>query len=323
MQINTKGIHHITAMSGHPQRNVDFYSGLLGLRLVKVTVNYDDPDTYHLYYGDGAGSPGSILTFFPWPSTHKGFVGSGQVGVTAFSVPKESLGFWKSRLEAAGYHPMIEERFGEKHIALADPDGMLIEIVGTDSDPRAPWDRGTVPVEHAIRGFHRADLFVKQADPTISVLREVLGYEVVGEEEQRTRLAVFEGAPNQIIEIVAQAERPFGQTGGGAVHHVAFRAESDEHHLQIRQRALAAKRMVTDVIDRTYFNAIYFREPGGVLFEVATDAPGFATDEPMEALGEKLVLPAWLESRRPYLEETLLTFRLPNGIEFPKAKALA
>lgn len=309
-------------MSGHPQRNVDFYHGLLGLRLVKVTVNYDDPGTYHLYYGDGAGNPGSIMTFFPWPSSHKGYIGAGQVGVTAFSIPKKSLDFWRKRLTDAGYHLAEEDRYGDTAILLADPDGLLIELVATDNDPRTPWDRGTVPAEEAIRGFHRVDLFVKEVEPSEKFLQEVLGFASHETVIDRTRLTTAEGGPGQIVDLVCLPGRPWGRTGGGAVHHVAWRALNDAHELEIRKAVTGAGMQATEVLDRTYFHSVYFREPGGVLYEIATDQPGFAVDEAPESLGEKLVLPAWLEARRGMLEETLLQFELPNGVTFPKPSVL-
>jgi len=317
MQQKTSGIHHITAMSGHPQRNLDFYHTLLGLRLVKVTVNQDDPETYHLYYGTEVGAPGSLITFFPWMNARKGYIGAGQVGVTAYSIPKGSLAYWKERVEAKGYHTATEDRFGEQSLLLADPDGILVELTESATDNRQPWLASHVPAEHGIRGFHRADLVLKETDPTLQALQTVFGYEEVSRTEDRIRLAVGEGKANEVIDLIQLPGRPNGVTGSGSVHHIAIRAETDEHEKQLRARAIEYGLRPTEVIDRMYFKSVYLREPGHVLFEIATDAPGMTIDEPRESLGEKLMLTPWLEANRAVLEESLVRFELPNGVKFP------
>lgn len=304
-------------MSGHPQRNVDFYHGVLGLRLVKVSVNQDDPDTYHLFYGDGQGSPGSAITFFPWMNMRPGYVGARQVGVTAFSVPQASLNYWKQRLEGAGVHPKEETRFGETALLFADPDGMLLEIVGTTNDPRPAWDESHVPQEHGIHGFHRADLWQKEVAPTRDFLTNVFEMTQSEQDGDRTRFVFGEGLPGQIVDIIELPGRPNGQMGTGTVHHVAFRTPTPENEIAAREAVIASGLQPTEVIDRFWFKSVYFREPGGVLFELATDTPGFDVDENKDKLGEKLILPPWLEARRPLLEKGLVHFELPNGVSFP------
>ncbi|MCC7102056.1 MAG: ring-cleaving dioxygenase [Fimbriimonadaceae bacterium] len=317
MQSNIIGLHHVTAMSGHPQRNVDFYHGVLGLRLVKVSVNQDDPDTYHLFYGDGKGSPGSAMTFFPWMNMRAGYVGARQVGVTAFSVPKTGIPYWQLRLEEAGFHPSLEERFGEPTLMFADPDGILLEIVGTPDDPRPAWADSPVPQEFGIHGFHHVELWTKDPAPTGDFLTQVFRTSVASHEGDRTRHFFGTGAPGQIVDIVHLPERPNGLMGVGTVHHVAFRTPTPENELIVREAVEANGLRPTEVIDRFWFKSVYFREPGGVLFELATDAPGFDVDEHAEKLGEKLILPPWLEARRSLLEKSLVHFELPNGVSFP------
>ena len=312
MNAGTSGIHHVTAISGGPQRNLDFYAGVLGTRLVKKTVNFDDPGTYHLYYGDGAAAPGTIMTFFPWEGAPRGRVGSGQVVTTAYSIPATSLGFWTEHL--IGNSVRFEkprDRFGETVLAFEDPDGLRLEIVATD-DGRDGYDGGTAPAEHSIRGFHHAALAARDAELTIGLMTDHLGFRRVDEAENRVRLAAGEGGPGNLVDVMDATGFPGGGTGVGTVHHIAFRVPDEETHLAVREEIVGLGYDVTPVLDRNYFRSIYFREPGGVLFEIATDPPGFAADEDAEHLGESLKLPPWLEERRGEIEEVLTPLRVPG-----------
>ena len=317
MSLHTRGLHHVTAIASDPQGNVDFHAGVLGLRLVKRTVNFDDPGTYHLYYGDGPGSPGTLITFFPWPGATRGRFGSGETSATAYRIPRGSAGWWSKRL--ASLHVATEPetaRFGAPVLAFSDSDGMRFELVEDDGgDGTEPWDGYSVPAEHAIRGFHSVTLASRRPEVTAAVLTAMLGFSAAGESDGRQRFAAGTGgAPGigGIVDLVA-APGPRGELGAGSVHHVAFRARDAAHQLEF-QRALAGNGMrVTDVADRCYFQSIYFREPGGVLFEVATDPPGMTLDEPLEKLGERLQLPSWYESLRPKLEQSLPALHVPDG----------
>lgn len=313
------GIHHVTAMCGDPQANINFYSGILGLRLVKVTVNYDDPGTYHLYYGDGRGTAGTSITFFPWPGASRGVIGNGQVGTTAFSVPNGSQDFWIQRLNDAGapfYGPI--ERDGDEVLQLVDPDDMPVELVfSATADPRDPQPWGEIPAEAAIRGFHSVGLFVNGYEHTARLLTDQLGFRATTSDAERFRYVLGEGAPGQIVDVYCLPGRNHGRTGSGAVHHVAFRVSDDESLEAWRQRLAGAGLNVTPFRDRTYFHSIYFREPGGVLFEFATDGPGFDHDEPETTMGQSLVLPAWLEPMRDRIVAQLPAFTTFDGVEFP------
>ncbi|MBX3097121.1 MAG: ring-cleaving dioxygenase [Fimbriimonadaceae bacterium] len=313
-----QGIHHITAMCGTPQRNVDFYTGLLGMRLVKVSVNQDDPGIYHLYYGDAHGTPGSIITFFPWPSEYRGRTGLGEAAATAYTVPTGHLDYWRNCLTEAGVAFEEGTRFGENYLSLLDPDEMIVELIESNPDDRfVPYEGGGVPADSALRGFHSTTLWV--ADPSVSerFLVESWGFRRVGEEDGRIRLAVAEGRPHQLVDL----ERPEGLgytlTGVGTVHHVAFRAEDDASEVALRTQAIAAGLQPTEQIERFYFRSVYFREPGHILFEIATDQPGFAVDEAPESLGERLVLPPWLEPRREEISMKLPHFTTPQGVSLP------
>jgi glyoxalase family protein len=306
MNPETTGIHHVTAIAGEPQRNVDFYAGLLGLRVVKKTVNFDDPETYHLYYGDGAGTPGSIMTFFPWGGARRGRIGTGQLTVTSFSVPAASLGYWTERLVEGGVRfEKPEERFGETVLSFPDPDGLRIELVAAGEDRREGWADGPVPAEQSVRGFHHVTLVVADPSRTATLMTDTLGFRQTGEAEDRTRYETGEGGPGNLVDLADGTGFPRGMMGVGTVHHVAFRVPDDETQLELREKVSSLGYNVTPVLDRNYFRSIYFREPGGVLFEVATDPPGFAVDEEPEHLGESLKLPPWLEPRRERLEEVL------------------
>ena len=306
------GIHHVTAIASDPQRNVDFYAGLLGLRLVKRTVNFDDPQTYHLYYGDEVGTPGSIMTFFPWPGARRGGIGAGQVAVTAFSVLPSAIGFWVERLVRHGVAHKSPVRRGqgaaaEQVLAFTDPDGLLLEIVGHPAaEGRPAWaDAPGIPREHAIHGFHSVTLWLGDATRSERVLVDTLGFRGVSDDESTRRFATGDGGPGTIVDVRTVGDFMRGAGGAGTVHHVAFRVPDDERQLSIRGIVAGAGLHPTPVIDRNYFHSVYFREPGGVLFELATDPPGFAIDEPVEHLGEALKLPPQYESHRDEIESTL------------------
>ena len=313
MEAVTSGIHHVTAISGEPQRNVDFYVGLLGLRLVKKTVNFDDPGTYHLYYGDGAGSPGSIMTFFPWAGAPQGRIGAGQLTVTSFSFPATSLGYWTERLVEFGVRfEKPENRFGETVLRFRDPDGLQLELVASPEDGREGWADSPVPPEHAVRGFNHVTLLSTDPVATSQLMTDTLGFRHTGEAEGRTRFEAGEGGPGNTVDVANGAGFPRGTMGVGTVHHVAFRVPDEEMQLELRERVAALGYNVTPILDRNYFRSIYFREPGGVLFEIATDPPGFGADEEPERLGEQLKLPTWLEPQREQLEEVLQPLRVPT-----------
>jgi catechol 2,3-dioxygenase-like lactoylglutathione lyase family enzyme len=310
------GIHHITAICGDPQRNVDFHVGVLGLRLVKKTVNFDDPGTYHLYYGDGVGSPGTIMTFFAWilPPlvSGRGRQGTGQIAATPFRIPPASLEFWIDRLVGAGVaFDGPHARFGEDVISLQDPDGLALELVAREgSPPPAPWIHGPVPVEHAIRGFAGATLCLDGYERTADLLTLTMGFAEVGEDGSRFRFRTGSGDDTASVDLLCQPEGERGRMGVGVVHHIAWRARSVEEQLEWRRVLSAAGLDVTPVLDRQYFRSIYYREPGGVLFEIATDPPGFTVDEAAEELGTHLKLPPWLEAQRDRLEARLPEIRV-------------
>jgi glyoxalase family protein len=312
MSAVTSGIHHVTAISGEPQRNVDFYVGLLGMRLVKRTVNFDDPGTYHLYYGDGAGSPGSIMTFFPWDGAPKGRIGAGQLTVTSFSFPASSLGYWTDHLVESGIRfEKPEDRFGETVLRFPDPDGLRLELVAASDDRREGWSEGPLPPEHAIRGFHHVTLLSTDPESTMRLMTETLGFRQTGEAEGRTRFEAGDGGPGNTVDVANGSGFPRGTMGVGTVHHAAFRVPDEQTQRELREKVAALGYNVTNVLDRNYFRSIYFREPGGVLFEIATDPPGFTADEDPERLGESLKLPPWLEPRREQLEEVLPPLSVP------------
>ena len=303
------GIHHVTAIAGEPQTNVDFYAGLLGLRLVKKTVNFDDPSTYHLYYGDGLGRPGTIMTFFPWPGVRSGTLGSGQTQTTAFAVPKTSLDFWRRRLGNSSVRTEDVERLGVPGIAFTDPDGLRLELLASvhTDDSREPWDGASVPVEHAIRGFDGVTFLHADSTATERLLVDVMGFRKVAHDANRTRYASGDGGSGAFVDLVRDPSAVRGRVAGGSVHHVAFRVADDAAQAEWMDRLFASGHPTTDVKDRQYFHSIYFREPGGVLFELATDNPGFAIDEPADALGRELRLPPWLEQARHRIEAALPT----------------
>ena len=303
--MRSAGIHHITAIAGDPQRNLDFYTEALGLRLVKRTVNFDDPGSYHFYFGDNIGTPGTIMTFFPWPGARRGARGSGQVTVVSFAVPRNSMAFWKERLRAT--HVTAEEikgRFGCNALRFLDADGLQLEIVASANEESSS--------ERAIRGFAAPTLEVRNPEKTEKLLTENLGFEFVAEENNRRRFRGSGSNASAEIDLVS-SEAGFGQIAAGTVHHIAFRAADDDEQLKMREQLVARGLNVTPVIDRQYFHSIYFREPNGILFEIATDGPGFLIDEPADALGETLKLPPIYQSKRNEIERVLPTIHLRHS----------
>ncbi len=302
------GLHHVTAIAGDPQRNLDFYAKALGLRFVKKTVNFDDPGAYHLYYGDETGAPGTAMTFFAWPDTRRGRIGAGQVSLTQFAVPAGSLPFWTDRLPRMGAEPVADDAaFGEPRAVFADPDGLRFALVETD-DGRAPWTTADVAADVAIRGFRGVTLSLHDAAGAERVLTEVFGYareaEVAHGNGRMIRLRAAGGAAD-VVDLREDASLPVGAEGAGVVHHVAFSVPDRAAQASMRARMAEAGLRVTPQIDRDYFWAIYARVPGGVLFEVATDEPGFTRDEPKDSLGESLRLPAQHEHLRARIEAAL------------------
>jgi glyoxalase family protein len=313
--MSVNGLHHVTAISSSAQGNIDFYAGVLGLRLVKRTVNFDDPLTYHLYYGTEVGAPGTILTFFAWPNAYRGRVGTGQVNATAFSVPKGSLPWWQGRFKIHRVsYDLPLTRFGDEVLPFQDHDGMQLELVAID-DERPPWKAGPVPEEHAIRGIHGITAHEEGYQMTAELLTETLRFTQVGQDGNRFRYRAqgVQGAPegHGSIDLLCTPDAPRSRGGVGAVHHIAWRVPDDSDQLAWRKTLVSAGMNVSPVLDRQYFHSIYFREPGGVLFEIATDQPGFATDEPKETLGTSLKLPPWLEGARPQIEAGLEPITLP------------
>jgi glyoxalase family protein len=319
--VNLHGIHHITAIATDPQRNLDFYTELLGLRLVKRTVNFDDPGAYHFYFGDRSGTPGTILTFFPWPGARRGSRGTSQVVATSFAISPSALDYWRDRLKK--WHMPFEQaasRFGDEVLRFTDPDGLLLELISSarsNGNLDANVD-SEVPVQYALGGFHAPTLELQRASLTIQLLTEVFGFELLAEEGNRRRFSLDSNSPNKQLDVVERTDGTFGQVSAGTVHHIAFRAATDQEHLEWRNKLAELGFGVTPVIDRQYFHSIYFREPGGILFEIATDAPGFAADEPVEKLGESLKLPPQYEEHRAEIERSLP----PIVLERPAGKSL-
>lgn len=308
MSKKTMGIHHITAIVGHPQENVDFYAGVLGMRLVKQTVNFDDPGTYHLYFGNEGGEPGSIITFFPWPGSSQGIIGDGQVGVTSYVVPKGAMEFWKKRLEKFHVSFIKMVRFGEKYLEFDDPHGLHLEIVEREEGEANSWNFGGVTSEVAIKGFGGATLLSSQPNKTADLLEKVLGLERIGEEGDFVRFR-SSGEIGNVIDLKLTSTG-LGKMGVGTVHHIAWRASDGQDQLDWKKYIESNGYGVTPVQDRNYFNAIYFREHGKILFEIATDPPGFAHDESQETMGEKLMLPIQYEPQREKMERVLLPFEV-------------
>jgi glyoxalase family protein len=314
MDSKISGLHHVTAIASDPQRNLEFYVGLLGLRFVKRTVNFDDLKTYHFYFGDRHGTPGTILTFFPWPGARRGIRGTSQVEATAFAIPQDSIGYWLERLKQQ--HAPAEKtltRFGEEVIRLVDPDGLMIELIASHSHGEVDlWPDRPVPAEHAPRGFHSVSAALEGYERTARLLTESFGYRLIDESGNRFRFASPDNtAPGRIIDLLCHPDTAIGRVAAGSVHHIAFRAKDQAEQLQWREHLVDLGYDVTPVIDRTYFHSIYFREPGGVLFEIATEPPGFTLDEKVEELGMHLCLPPWMESARSQIEKILPPIEVP------------
>ena len=302
------GIHHVTAISGRASRNLEFYTRVLGLRLVKKTVNFDDPGTYHLYYGDEQGHPGTILTFFPWEGVPSGRAGIGEVHETVFSVPESSIGYWTQRFVEKGVaHEGPVKRFGETTLAFKDSDGTRLALAGARGiESGDAWSAGGVPPEHAIRGFHGVSLLLAEAIPTAAILSDVFGFVADGRERSTQRYRAPGVAPGGVVDLRTAGEFLAARQGAGSVHHIAFRAVDDAAQTAMVKKLVQDHRLyTTEQKDRNYFRSVYFREPGKVLFEIATDPPGFAVDEPIESLGQALKLPPFLEGRRAEIEAAL------------------
>ena len=309
------GLHHVTAIASDPQRNLDFYVGLLGLRLVKRTINFDDPGSYHFYFGDARGTPGTILTFFPWPGVRRGHRGVGQIEATAFAISPDSVRYWLDRFKEQ--HVTAEKtsaRFGEEVIRFTDPDGLLLELIGTNSQAKIePWTNSPVPAEHSLRGFHSVSAALEGYERTAKLLTESFGYRLVQESGNRFRFtAPSDAGPGRTVDLLCVPDGRAGNVAAGSVHHIAFRAKDDAEQLQWRESLVELGYNVTPVMDRTYFHSIYFREPGGILFEIATEPPGFTLDEKLEELGTHLRVPPWLESARTQIERILPPIQVPS-----------
>lgn len=301
------GLHHITAIAGEAQRNYNFYTKALGLRLVKKTVNFDDPGTYHFYYGDEEGKPGSILTFFPWGGVQKGKIGTGMATEIGYSVPNGSLDFWTNRFKELNVkHGEANQRFGEQYLPFEDPDGLLLNlVVPAAEDSRKQWTTKEVGEDAATKGFHSVVLTVKKVDPTAKILTDIFGYELLKQEGNRFRFITDANATANIVDIVEEPNGSHGHNAGGTNHHVAFRAKDDNIMMEFREKVKSAGLNITEKIDRNYFYSLYFREPNGVLFEIASDNPGFAIDENVNELGTHLMLPSQYEEYRKRIEEWL------------------
>ncbi|MFC4779145.1 ring-cleaving dioxygenase [Paenibacillus sp. GCM10023252] len=303
MTQQTAGIHHITAFVRHAQANVDFYAGVLGLRMVKKTINFDAPEVYHLYFGDEHGSPATIITFFPWEHSRQGRIGGGQVGVTTYVVPPNSFEFWRARLTSLEISYEESTRFGEQYIGFSDRDGLRLELVEREEGPESTWSYSGVPTDKAIKGFGGAILLSTAPAKTARLLQDVMGLEHVATEGAYSRFRAT-GSLGNLIDVNVEPVAA-GAGGAGTVHHIAWRAKDYADHEVWRTHVESSGYHPTPIIDRQYFNAIYFREEGGILFEIATDPPGFARDEEAEHLGEKLMLPEWFEPKRAEIESNL------------------
>lgn len=307
------GLHHVTAIAGNPQRNLDFYAGSLGLRFLKRTVNFDDPSSYHFYFGDTVGTPGTILTFFPWLGARRGIHGSGEISATAFTIPSGSIDYWFRRLKRE--HVAVElvpKRFGEEVIRFADPDGMLIELIeSVPSREVAPWNHDA----ETIHGFHSVSAIVRDPEETAKLLTETFEYRLLQESGNRLRfVASGESGAGRTIDLIAIPHVPRGRIAAGSVHHIAFRVPDEEQQKTWREKLIGLGYQVSPVMDRTYFHSIYFREPGGILFELATDQPGFTKDEPVDELGAHLRLPPWMEKERARIENALPQITVPAKV---------
>lgn len=309
MENSILGIHHITAIAGDAKRNFDFYTHVLGLRFIKKTVNFDDPHTYHFYFGDEHGNAGTILTFFPWGErVHKGNKGAGMATEIGYSVPKGSLEFWINRFERYNViYNKAATKFGERYLTFLDPDGLKLELIESQSpDNRIAWETQEVKRDVATKGFHNITITLNDVAPTAHILTEVFGYKLVTKEANRYRYATDTVESAAIIDLVELPNEHQGFVAGGSVHHVAFSVKNDEVLMYFREKIEAMGLNITPQIDRNYFHSLYFREPGGVLFEIATQNPGFTVDESLEELGTNLKLPAKYESQRVQIEKHLI-----------------
>lgn len=305
MKNHVTGLHHLTAIATDAQANIDFYAGVLGLRLVKRTVNFDDPSAYHLYYGDETGTPGSIITFFYWPGATRGRIGTGQTTAITLSASAASLDYWRDRLDRQDITTERRTRLGEDVLVFTDPDGIRIEIVAVEHDERVGWKGAGIPAKYTLRGLHTAELTVQDAAPTEDVLTRVMGYRLVRREGNRARFEAAPGGSGRYVDVIANPEAPRGTGGAGTIHHIAYRVATDAAELEMQERLMNAHYYVSDVRDRDYFRSIYYRERGGILFEIATDAPGFTIDEPAESLGTALQLPKQFQPARAQIEAAL------------------
>lgn len=311
MEKAINGIHHITVMASDPQANHDFYTQTLGMRFIKKTVNFDAPDVYHLYYGDEIGTPGTILTFFPFPDARRGKRGAGEINIVSFSVPSDSLQYWIDRFaDLAIDFSGPSKKFGYEYISLLDPDGMKIEIV---ADPNVNkingWNSGIVPPEHTIRKFFGSTFYLNNSVPTEKLIIETMGAKFIAAEGSIKRYSFGENENLAFVDIVEDKNLPRASSGAGSVHHIAWRTSNDEEQLNWRNKIIGDGFYPTEVVNRNYFHSIYFREPGGVLFEIATDGPGFLIDEKIDSLGEDLKLPEWHEPKRKLIEQILIPLK--------------
>ena len=307
MENTISGLHHITAIASDAKRNVEFYASILGLRLVKKTVNFDDPGTYHFYFGDETGTPGTLTTFFPWPGAFKGRIGTGMATSIGYSVPDGSLAFWAARFKEFNIAKQdIAERFGEKFLSLQDPDGLQLElIVPAREDKRKPWETNEVNGSVAIKGFHSTTLSLKNTNSTAEILTDVFGYKLIKQEGNRYRFITEAVESAAIVDLLQSPEMPAGYIAAGTNHHVAFRVQNEQVQMAMRQKIVDRGLNPTGKINRDYFYSVYFREPGGVLFELATENPGFTVDEPLNELGTHLKLPKKFEKARAQIERVL------------------
>ena len=307
MDHSIRGMHHITAIAGDAQRNYTFYTRTLGLRLVKKTVNFDDPGTYHFYYGNETGTPGTILTFFPWKHVKQGVNGTGMATEIGYSVPPGSLDFWKARLAAHQVTVSDQETwFGEPSLRLTDPDGLNLRLIESGlQDDRSSWTTDEIGAAQALKGFHSIVLTLRSIEPTASVLTGIFGYRLVSKEGPVTRYITDQSPNASIVDLFELPDGKPGINAGGTNHHVAFRVSNEEALMQFREKIVARGFQITPKIDRNYFFSLYFREPGGVLFELATDNPGFTVDESLEELGQHLRLPEQYEPQRAHIEKVL------------------
>ena len=309
MENKILGLHHITAIAGDAKRNFNFYSNILGLRFIKKTVNFDDPGTYHFYFGDEVGSAGTILTFFPWgEGIQQGRKGAGMATEIGYSVPKGSLDFWQKRFEQYNViYNKPAEKFGEKYLTFLDPDGLKLELIESKTgDDRKPWETAEVKADVATRGFHNITLTLNSIKATAAILTEIFGYKLIEQDVNRYRYATDAVENAAIVDLVELAEEKRGHVANGSVHHVAFRVQNDEILMHFREKIEEYGLSITPQIDRNYFHSLYFREPGGVLFEIATENPGFTVDESLEELGQNLKLPEQYEADRAAIEAHLV-----------------